>query len=260
MVLEGQAALVTGGSSGIGQATAVALAEAGADVAINHLGDDAGAKQTADQITALGRRALILEQDVSDQSGMERVVAAVCEQFGKLDIAVANAYWSKREPFCEADMDGFRRTIEVCMYGSLYTFRAAAQQMIQQGHGGNLIAVSSPHAYIPWARAMAYNMSKAAIDQMARTAALELAPHRIRVNLIYPGWTDTPGERNYYEEEQIAAAGERLPWGRLGRPDEVARGIVFLCDPGSDYITGSSITIHGGITLPWWDTRARKST
>jgi glucose 1-dehydrogenase len=102
---------------------------------------------------------------------------------------------------------------------------------------------------------MAYNMAKAALDQMARTAALELARHRIRVNLVYPGWTDTPGERKYFTEDELRRAAATLPWGRLARPDEIARGIVFLVDPASDYITGSTLAIDGGIQLPWWSKR-----
>ena len=102
---------------------------------------------------------------------------------------------------------------------------------------------------------MAYNMSKAAIDQVARTAAIELVEHKIRVNMVHPGWIDTPGERKFFSEEQIQKAAKALPWERLGKPEEIARGVVFLCDPDSDYMTGSSLLIDGGITLPWWANR-----
>jgi len=102
---------------------------------------------------------------------------------------------------------------------------------------------------------MAYNMAKAAIDNMARTAAIELAEHRIRVNLVHPGWIDTPGERKYASEETLQKAGSKLVWGRMGRSEEIARGIVWLADPESEYVTGSTLTIDGGITLPWWANR-----
>ncbi len=98
---------------------------------------------------------------------------------------------------------------------------------------------------------MAYNMAKAAIDQMARTAAVELAQYRIRVNIVHPGWIDTPGERKFFSEETLAEQAAKLPWGRLGRSEEIGRGVAFLCDPGNDYITGSTLTIDGGIQLPW---------
>src|SRR5207248_10308060 len=100
-----------------------------------------------------------------------------------------------------------------------------------------------------------YNMAKAALDQMARTAALELIAQRIRVNIIHPGWTDTPGERKHFREDVLARAGAELPWGRLARPDEIARGVLFLVDPDSDYITGSTLSIDGGSQLPWWSRR-----
>jgi glucose 1-dehydrogenase len=96
---------------------------------------------------------------------------------------------------------------------------------------------------------MAYNMAKAALDQMARTAAAELIPHRIRVNLVHPGWIDTPGERKFTSDEEIAQKAKELPWGRLGKPEEIARAVVFLCDPASDYMTGTSLLVDGGYSL-----------
>ena len=98
---------------------------------------------------------------------------------------------------------------------------------------------------------MAYNMGKAALDQMARTAAVELSEYRVRVNLIHPGWTDTPGERKFFFEDELAEHGSKLPWGRLASPDDIAHGVVFLLDPRSDYITGATLSIDGGIVLPY---------
>jgi glucose 1-dehydrogenase len=172
-------------------------------------------------------------------------VAEVVNKFGQLDIAVANAAYSVREPFCSAKLDEFRRTVDVTMWGTFNLFRVAANQMIRQSSGGALLAVSSPHAYIAVPSAMAYNMAKAAVDQMARTAAVELAPHRIRVNVLYPGWTDTPGERRFNNEEQITASSRHLLWKRLAQPEEIARAAVFLCDPANDYINGSSLIVDG---------------
>lgn len=123
--------------------------------------------------------------------------------------------------------------------------------MVAAGQGGAMVVISSPHAHMAIPGAMAYNMAKAANDQMARTAACELAGDRIRVNIIHPGWTDTPGERKFFSEETLAAEGAKLPWGRLGKPEEIGRGAVFLCDPCNEYITGSTLTIDGGIQLPW---------
>ena len=259
-VLKGQVALVTGASQGIGLATAVALAEAGASVAFNYRRDPRDATTAVEKLSAAGHRAILLSGDVAEQSSVQRLVDETVTAFGRLDIAVSNAAYSDRELFYAADPDGFRRTIDVTMWGAFHLARTAARQMIAQRRdtsvaGGSIVIVSSPHAYVPIPRSMAYNMSKAAIDQMARTAAIELVEHKIRVNVITPGWIDTPGERKFASDETIARAAEKLPWGRLGRPEEIGRGVVFLCDPKSDYITGSSLLIDGGITLPWWANR-----
>jgi glucose 1-dehydrogenase len=255
VVLNGKIALVTGASRGIGRAAAIALAQAGADVVINYHAHSEEAESAAQEVRAAGRRALLVRADAGDRQAVDQMVDQTVTHFGRLDIAVTNAVYSDRDLFYQADLDGFARTIQVSMWGAFYTLRAATRQMIEQGQGGAIVVVSSPHAFIPVPRSMAYNMSKAAIDQMARTAAIELVDHRIRVNIIHPGWIDTPGERKFATEEQIQRGGEKLPWNRLGRPEEIGRGVVFLCDPASDYITGSALGIDGGATLPWWASR-----
>lgn len=255
MKLAGKIALVTGASGGIGRAAALALAREGADVAINYLTWPEAAEELAGQVRALGRRALLLPVDVSDQAAVEAMVARTAAELGRLDILVTSAVYSDREPFTTADMAGFRRTIDVTMWGAFYCLRAAANQMIRQGQGGCVVLVSSGQAHRAFPSCMAYNMAKAAVDQMGRTAALELAPHRIRVNLIHPGWTDTPGERKFYTEDVLRRHSAGLPAGRLARPEEIARGILFLVDPDSDYIIGSTLAIDGGTHLPWWSRR-----
>ncbi len=250
-------ALVTGGSRGIGGATAVALAQAGADVCINHFQDADNAAEVVARIEQLGRRALAIDADVSDPDAVDAMVESLVDHFGRLDAAVLSAIYSDREPLLTASLEGLRRTIDVSMWGALFTLRAVARQMVASQTRGAITAISSPHAYKAYADCMAYNMAKAAVDQMCRSAALEFAPHRIRVNWVYPGWTDTPGERKFYTDEQLEKAAAGLPWGRLARPDEIARAVVFLTDPASEYLTGSSILVDGGITMPWNDGRAR---
>jgi glucose 1-dehydrogenase len=253
--LTGRVAVVTGASMGIGRATAVALAEAGASVVVNYRSHDEHADDVVRTINSAGGRAVKHKADVADQGSVEDLVRLAVREFGKLDIAVSNAVYSDREFFYEADMAGFRRTIDVTMWGAFYLLRAACQQMIQQGQGGAVVLVSSPHAFIPAPRSMAYNMSKAALEQMARTAAIEVAPFRVRVNVIQPGWTDTPGERKFANEDTLRSAGAKIPLGRLGTPEEMADGILFLCDPRQDYMTGATLLIDGGISLPWWASR-----
>jgi glucose 1-dehydrogenase len=109
---------------------------------------------------------------------------------------------------------------------------------------------------IPIPTAMAYNMAKAAIDHMARTAAIELASHRVRVNILHPGWIDTPGERKFFSDEQLAQGAAGLPWKRLGTPEEIAKAIGYMLSDDADYMAGSTFLIDGGVSLPWWSNRA----
>lgn len=248
MQFSGKVAIVTGAARGIGAATAKAFAAAGAAVVINDILD---AQPLAGELRAQGCQALFVKADVADQAQVDATVRETVKQFGRLDIFVSSAVFSERGPFHEIPMDQFERTIAVSMWGPFYGVRAAAVQMLKQGGGGCIVVISSPHAVIPVAGAMAYNMAKAAVDQMARTAATELFPHRIRVNIVHPGWVDTPGERKFYTEETIERLGKLLPWRRLARPEEIARGVLFLASAESDYVTGSTLTIDGGIQLPW---------
>lgn len=253
--LKGRVAVVTGASLGIGRATAVALGRAGAHVVVNYRSHADAAEEVVQAIRDDGARAVSVQADVSDLLAVQQLVDRAVDEFGKIDIAVSNAAYSDREPFYEADMEGFRRTVDVTMWGAFHLLRSSARQMIKQGSGGVVVLVSSPHAVIPAPRSMAYNMSKAALEHMGRTAAIELAEHQIRVNMIQPGWTDTPGERKFASEDTIQRAGSKIPLGRLGTPEEMADGIMFLCDPRNEYMTGANLLIDGGISLPWWANR-----
>jgi glucose 1-dehydrogenase len=256
MNLEGRRILVTGASKGIGAGCAVELARAGADVALNYRSDDAAAQAVADQVRRCGRKAVLLKADVADHAAVEEIVARAAEKLGGLNGFVSNAAYSDRELMVEANMDGFRRTIDVSMWGAFYGVRETARKLIELEHGGAITVVSSPHAKIAIPTAMAYNMAKAAIDHMARTAAIELAPHRIRVNVVHPGWIDTPGERKFFSEDQLAEGAQSIPWGRMGRPDEIGRLVAFVMSDDCDYMTGSTLLMDGGISLPWWSNRA----
>lgn len=251
----GKTAVVTGASLGIGRATAIAMGQAGANVAVNYRSHEEQAEEVVQEIQKSGGRAIKIQADVADQQAVEQMIAQTVEEFGQLDLAVSNAAYSDRQPFYEADMDGFRRTVDVTMWGAFHLLRASAQQMIRQEGGGAIALVSSPHAFTAAPRSMAYNMSKAALEHMAKTAAIELSEFRIRVNLIQPGWTDTPGERKFASEETLKTAGAKIPMGRLGTSEEMAQGILFLCDPKNDYVTGATLLIDGGISLPWWANR-----
>ena len=253
--LSGSVAVVTGASLGIGRSAAIALGNAGAAVVVNYRSHAEEADEVVAAVESTGSRAIKYQADVSDLAAVEAMVARTVDEFGQLDIAIANAAYSERELFCEADMERFRRTVDVTMWGTFYLMRAASQQMIKQGEGGAIVLVSSPHAFVPVPRSMAYNISKAAVEHMSRTAAIELAEHRIRVNTLQPGWTDTPGERKFASEETLKSAAETIPFGRLGTPEEMAEAILFMCNPKNNYMTGAQLLLDGGITLPWWAKR-----
>ena len=255
MKLAGMNALITGASRGIGRGCAIAMAREGANIAINFRSHPEEAAEVVREIESHGRKAIALQADVTDQRAVEDMVARTAEAFGSLDLFVSNAAYSDREAFVDANMDGFRRTIDVSMWGAFYGVRASAQQMIKQGRGGAMAVISSPHAVLAIPYSMAYNMAKAAIDHMTRTAAIELAPHRIRVNNVHPGWIDTPGERKFFSEEQIAEGAKKLPFGRLGRSDEIGNGVVYILSKDAEYMTGSTLTLDGGVSLPWWSNR-----
>lgn len=254
MKLKGRSFLITGASKGIGRGCAIEMAKEGANIAINYRSGQSDAEAAAEEIRKLGSKTLLLQADVSNQSEVEGMVKKTVETFGRIDGYVSNAAYSDRQLMVDADMEGFKKTIDVTMWGAFFGVRAAAQAMIDQ-KGGVIIVMSSPHAVIPIPMAMAYNMAKAAIDHMARTAAIELAKHRIRVNVIHPGWIDTPGERKFFSEDQLSQGAENIPWKRMGKPEELGKLAAFIASDDADYMTGSTVLMDGGISLPWWSKR-----
>ena len=252
--LEGKVALVTGASRGIGRGSAICLAEEGADVLVNYRSHGDEAQGTVDEITALGQRALVWQADMSDRDQVKAMVTGAVEHFGRLDIAVANAAYSVRNPVIEQKWEDVQRTIAVSQYGVFHTCQFAAQQMVEQGEGGKIIVISSIHQEMPVAGSAAYNMAKAAINHLVETLANELTPNHINVNVINPGWIDTPGERQHYSEEDIREGAKSMPWGRLGTARDIGRSVVFLASDDADYITGSTLRVDGGfvvsLTLP----------
>lgn len=252
---KGKNALVTGSSKGIGRSVAIELARGGANVTINCSSSTKQAEEVAAEIRGLGVKALVVAADVSDQKAVEDMVRKTVDAFGSLDLFVSNAVYSDRQLMVEADMEGFRRTVDVSMWGAFYGVRASAQQMLKQGGGGAITVISSPHSIIPFPTAMAYNMSKAAIDHMSRTAAIELVKHGIRVNVFHPGWIDTPGERKFFTEQQLAEGAAGLPMQRMGTADEMAFGVCFTLSKEGEYMTGTTLTMDGGVGLPWWSKR-----
>ena len=248
--LSGKVALITGASRGIGRGCAVEMACCGADVAVNYRSHPDEAEDAAEEIRSLGRRAETFGADVSDRAAVDAMIAGTAAALGRLDIVVANAYYSKRQPFLELDVEEARRTLDVTLWGAFHAAQAGARQMVAEGHGGHILFISSVLGSIPFPTSAPYNTAKAGMNHLAATIAAELAEHRIRVNVIEPGWTDTPGERQFSTEEELRAGGEALPLKRLGRPDEIGKAAAFLSSDAADYITGASLRVDGGFWLP----------
>lgn len=243
--LAGKVALITGSSRGIGRGCAVAMAAAGADVVVNYHSHREDAEETARQVEAFGRRAIVVGGNVAHRHEVQAMIETAVGHFGRLDIGVANAYLSIRKPFLELLPEDFAATMAVSLFGTFHTCQLAAQQMVKQGHGGKLIVISSVLAERALSTSAPYNAAKAGINHLARTMANELARYHINVNVIEPGWIDTPGERKYATDEGIREGGKRLPWGRLGTPEEMGAVVAFLASDAAAYVSGAIVRADG---------------
>jgi glucose 1-dehydrogenase len=252
MLLSGKVALVTGGTRGIGRGVALALAQAGADVCVNY--HSSGGDEVAGAIRALGRRTVLAQADVSERDAVERMVAQCTAELGPVDILVANAVTSVRQTLLETKEQDLRRAIDVGIVGTFHVLQVVARQMVARQTNGAIIYISSPHARLPFKGAIDYNVAKAGGHMLALSAANELMWHGIRVNLIEPGWIDTPGERTWYTDETLYREGKRLPLGRLGTPEDIGRAAVFLASDNASYMAGAVVTVDGGAFIqgPAW--------
>jgi glucose 1-dehydrogenase len=257
LLLNGQSALVTGGSSGIGAAVARALAAAGAKVTINYHSGQEAAEEIVSYIKSSGGDAFAVEADVSDEAAVERMTTAAVERFGRLDVLVANSGLQKDAPFRELSLEDWRQVIDVNLTGQFLSCRAAVRQFVAQDERrelskarGKIICMSSVHEVIPWAGHVNYAASKGGIMLMMKSLAQEVAPERIRVNSIAPGAIRTPINKNAWEtEEALRKLLTLIPYGRIGEPEDVARAAVWLASDESDYVTGTTVFVDGGMTL-----------
>jgi glucose 1-dehydrogenase len=249
MKLLGKTALVTGAARGIGRGCAIELAKSGADVAVNDLERTPQAEAVVAEIEAMGRRSVLVEGNVFERSSCESVVAAAKSALGCIHILVSNPAYQRRAEFLDFDPGTFGKVIEGTLIGGFHMSQLVARHMVERGRGGKIIFISSCHVHIPYARSAPYNAAKAGLNHMALTIAGELFPHRINVNVIEPGWIDTPGEHEAFSEEALAKAGESLPWGRLGTPEDIGKAAAFLASDDADYITGATLRVDGGILL-----------
>ena len=255
--LDGRAVLVTGGSSGIGAGVARAMASAGARVAINYRGHAEEAEAIAREVRDGGGEAIAVRADVSEERDVERLVAAAVEAFGRLDVLVANAGIQRDAAFAEMTLEQWRAVLDVNLTGYFLCARAAVRQFRAQpgrpGAGrarGNVIFMSSVHERIPWAGHANYAASKGGVMLLMQTLAQEVAAERIRVNAIAPGAIRTPINREAWETPEALEHLLRLvPYGRIGEPEDVGRAAVWLASDESDYVTGHSLFVDGGMSL-----------
>jgi 3-oxoacyl-[acyl-carrier protein] reductase len=247
--LSGKVAIVTGAGQGIGRALAFGLANAGASVvAADAIPENAAA--TARQIEADGGGALGLGVDVSKAAQVQAMVSAALAELHRVDILINNAGVFPRATLLDMDEAIWDAVLGVNLKGTWLCTQAAARVMVEQGDGGRIISISSRSAFQPATRATHYAASKAGIIAFTRNAALELAPHRITVNALAPGLTDTAQPRYGMTEEEIAAAGAQIPLGRYAQPEDMLPTVLFLCGPGGAYITGQTHHVNGGAWMP----------
>jgi glucose 1-dehydrogenase len=256
-ILQGQKALVTGASSGIGKAAAIALGQAGADVVVNYRSDPDEAEAVAEAIRAEGVRALPHKADVSREDEVQAMFARMRDEFGAVDILVANAGLQKDAPFDSMTLEDWNTVIRVNLTGQFLCAREAVRAFKRRGvrpevscAAGKIICMSSVHDVIPWAGHVNYAASKGGVMLMMKSIAQEVAPYRIRVNAVSPGAIRTPINRPAWETPEAYAELMRLvPYNRIGEPEDIARAVVWLASDEADYVTGTTLYVDGGMTL-----------
>ncbi len=245
--LSGQAALVTGASRGIGRACAVALARAGADIALGlrDIRSDSGAVA---EIESLGRRAIALQMDMGDLSQVEQAVALCASQFEQLDILVNNAGFSIPAPAEQVRPDDFDRMIALNLKGAFFAAQYAANFMIRQRYG-RIVSLSSQAGFVALPTESVYCITKAAVAHMTKCLAVEWGRHGITVNAVAPTFIKTPGTEHWLASPTFAQdVLERIPTGQIGDPDDVASAVVYLASPGARLVNGATLLIDGGWT------------
>ena len=255
-LLGGQTALVTGASSGIGAASAPALAMAGAKVGVNYRGGREAAEEIVQQIRNSGGDAVSIEADVSDEASVDSMFTRFIDAFGRIDILIANAGLQRDAPVVDMSLEQWRTVLDVNLTGQFLCSREAIKCFLKQGLApassalGKIICMSSVHQAIPRAGHVNYAASKGGILLMMKTLAQEVAEKKIRINGIAPGVIKTNiNKENWSDPEKAKAVLKLVPYGRLGEPEDVAKAAVWLASDESDYVTGTTLFVDGGMAL-----------
>lgn len=250
MALAGTRALVTGGGRGIGRGICLALASAGADIVLSYRQDEAAAARTAQEIEVLGRSAVTTVADMSDECSIQHLVATAVGAFGGIDILVCSAGMHWRTRFLDIPASEWDAVLDADLRGPFLLSQAVARQMITQGTGGRMVAISSISADVAYPNLAHYQVAKAGVRMLIRSMALELAPYGILCNAVAPGIVETDLTRaTLMDPESGPRRVERIPLGRAGQPDDIATAVVFLASETVQWMTGSTITVDGGQTV-----------
>jgi NAD(P)-dependent dehydrogenase (short-subunit alcohol dehydrogenase family) len=241
-------AIVTGSDSGIGKATAVALAERGFDAGITWHSDKEGAEGTAREVRDRGRRAEVRQVDLGDFEQARSLIGDLAETLGGLDVLVNNAGTGASTPFLEVSLEEWRRMLDLDLTAAFVAAQEAARRMVNAGVRGRIINVTSVHEHVPLPGSSAYCAAKGGLGLLTKVMALELAEHGITVNAVAPGEIATP-MTGAHEEDPHAIQRPRIPLGRPGDAREIGAAIAFLASPEASYVTGESFVVDGGLLL-----------
>jgi glucose 1-dehydrogenase len=255
--LAGQTAVVTGGSSGIGAAIAAELGRAGANVVVNYRSSEKGARDVVSTIEKAGGRAVAVGADVSQEDDVRHLFDEACKAYGAVDILIANAGLQRDAPTHEMSLDDWRAVIEVNLTGQFLCCREALRHFLDRGPRpevsralGKIVCISSVHQFIPWAGRVNYAASKGGVMLLMKSLAQEYADRKIRVNGIAPGAIKTAINKDSWEKEDARRdLLEKIPYDRIGDPEDVARAALWLVSDDSDYVTGETLVIDGGMAL-----------
>ncbi|MBO4209310.1 glucose 1-dehydrogenase [Micromonospora echinofusca] len=247
--LAGRTALITGSDSGIGQATAIEFGREGADVVVHYLHDHDGAEHTREQIEQAGRRAVVVQGDITDENQVDAMFDRALAEFGRLDILMNDAgVDASGTPVVDLDTETWDRAIRTNVYGAFFCCRRFVRHRRDQGGKGKIINITSVHQEVPRAGGSDYDTSKGALRNLTRSLALEVAPMGINVNNIAPGMVLTPFNQQAIDDPQyLAEQVQSIPWKRAAEPEEIGRLAVFLASDDADYVTGSTYVMDGGL-------------